>query len=489
MSKQNNRVFVLSNTRKPLMPCHPARARELLKRGRASVFRRQPFTIILHDRDDGETQPIQICTDPGSKITGMAIRIKGKRGWKCVFGLDLVHRGQQIVNALRDRAAWRRARRQRNTRYRPPRWSNRRRPAGWLPPSLRHRIDTTLTWTQRFLRWTPVSDIFVETARFDTQKARDSGIAGKQYQQGRLYNTHQREYLLYQAGHKCQYCHGHSNNPNLEVDHIYPRSRGGSDNLDNLTIACRICNHAKGDQTLTEWAAFLAKSRNKVDHIRVRNARRLQQGKPNDFRDMAAMNATRYQLRDRLIDTGYPVEEYTGADTKLNRTTQGYRKGHWIDAACLGSEGGRVYIPRWMTPLQAITKGHGSRQMTKPDRFGFPRTKPKQSNRVYGFKTGDLVKLISLYYKGIGRIVTIRQRGDFDIYTRDGKRTFNHRYFRRLQLADGYDYVHQDGQEWPVIFDITRNAVSIYRRLGYQIHQIKQKGNDYVAMRTLRVAW
>ncbi len=43
-------VFVLDNNRKPLDPCSPARARYLLKRGRAAIFHRYPFTIILKDR-------------------------------------------------------------------------------------------------------------------------------------------------------------------------------------------------------------------------------------------------------------------------------------------------------------------------------------------------------------------------------------------------------------------------------------------------------
>ncbi|MDC0834207.1 RRXRR domain-containing protein, partial [Geitlerinema sp. CS-897] len=42
-------VFVLDKDKKPLAPCHPAKARRLLKSGRASVFRRYPFTIILHE--------------------------------------------------------------------------------------------------------------------------------------------------------------------------------------------------------------------------------------------------------------------------------------------------------------------------------------------------------------------------------------------------------------------------------------------------------
>ena len=67
------RVLVVDKNREPLMPCHPARARELLKRGHAAVFRRYPFTIILKDRAGGEIQPPQLKIDPGSKTTGIAL--------------------------------------------------------------------------------------------------------------------------------------------------------------------------------------------------------------------------------------------------------------------------------------------------------------------------------------------------------------------------------------------------------------------------------
>jgi hypothetical protein len=49
------KVFVVDKNRNPLMPCHPARARELLKKGRATVIRRYPFTIMILDREGGDT--------------------------------------------------------------------------------------------------------------------------------------------------------------------------------------------------------------------------------------------------------------------------------------------------------------------------------------------------------------------------------------------------------------------------------------------------
>ena len=127
-------VFVLDKNRKPLMPCHPARARELLRKGKAAVFRRYPFTIILKEREGGDVQNTTFKIDPGSKQTGMVLVADFQRGKRVIWAGVLEHRGQQIKAALDSRSALRKGRRARHTRYRPARFANRRRPEGWLPP-------------------------------------------------------------------------------------------------------------------------------------------------------------------------------------------------------------------------------------------------------------------------------------------------------------------------------------------------------------------
>ena len=113
------RTLVLDKDKRPLMPCHPARARALLKNGKAAVYRKFPFTIILNNRDGGSVQPIEVKLDQGSKTTGIALNLHGKRGVKTIWCANLNHRGHQISEALASRAATRRARRNRKTRYPP----------------------------------------------------------------------------------------------------------------------------------------------------------------------------------------------------------------------------------------------------------------------------------------------------------------------------------------------------------------------------------
>ncbi|MGW2191863.1 RNA-guided endonuclease IscB, partial [Streptosporangium sp. NPDC001682] len=239
-------MFVLDHHGHPLDPCHPARARRLPAAGRAVVHRHTPFVIRLKDRDAATStvEGVQVGIDPGSKHTGLAVFTDdgGSRSGKYAIQLD--HRGRAIRDRLSARAALRRGRRSRNLRHRAPRFLNRTKPKGWLAPSLRHRVDTTLSWVARLTRWAPVRAVHVERVAFDTH-ALSAGkpLQGVEYQQGTLAGYEVREYLLATWGRACAYC-GASGVP-LNLDHIHPRSRGGSDRISNLTLACIRCNQTK----------------------------------------------------------------------------------------------------------------------------------------------------------------------------------------------------------------------------------------------------
>lgn len=179
------------------MPCSEKRARLLLDRGRARVHRLVPFVIRLVDREVATCvlQPLRVKLDPGSKSTGVALVRESEtvnaatgeihRAVAVLTLLELVHRGQQISEKLTARSAMRRRRRGK-LRYRGPRFLNRTRQAGWLPPSLQHRVDTPMTWVRRLQRWAPVTTISSELVRFDLQALQNPEISGVEYQQGEL---------------------------------------------------------------------------------------------------------------------------------------------------------------------------------------------------------------------------------------------------------------------------------------------------------------
>ena len=437
-------VFVLDRRKKPLMPCSEKRARLLLDRGRARAHRIVPFTIRLIDRAiaDSAVQPLRIKLAPGSKTTGIALArdthavdsSTGEivRAAHVVFLAELAHRGRAIRDALAARRAFRRRRRGANLRHRAPRFENRNRPQGWLAPSLQHRVDTTLALVRRLQRFAPVAGLSQELVKFDTQAMQNPEIAGVEYQQGTLAGFEVREYLLAKWNRACAYC-GATDVP-LQVEHITPRARGGSNRVSNLTLACGTCNQAKGAQPVE---SFLAHDPKRLARIRAQAKAPL--------RDAAAVNSTRWALFRALQATGLPVETATGGRTRFNRTRLGIPKGHALDAACMGVVDD---VEGWESPvLQIKATGRGAYQRTRLDRYGFPRGHCARTKSHFGFQTGDLVRAAVPAGKNTGTHVgrvAVRASGSFNIQTAGGVvQGIHHRHCRILQRGDGYGYAFQ----------------------------------------------
>jgi 5-methylcytosine-specific restriction endonuclease McrA len=394
-----NYTFVLDTNKRPLDPVHPAVARKLLSSYKAAVFRRYPFTIILKNVVNTETQPVQIKLDPGSKTTGIAIL----KGDKLIFVAELMHRGQTIKASLDSRRAIRRSRRARHTRYRQARFLNRTRPKGWLAPSLKHRVDTTLTWVNRFIKFAPVSSIAMELVRFDLQQLENPEISGIEYQQGELLGYEIREYLLNKWDRKCTYCK--AENISLQVEHIHPKAKGGSNRISNLCLACEKCNLKKGTQDIKD---FLSMKPDLLKQILAQVKR--------PIKDAAAVNSTRWALFNQLKLTGLPVTTGSGGQTKYNRTRLKLPKTHYFDAACVGKVDQLIVLTT--QPLLVKSSGHGTRQMCRTDKFGFPSRHVPRDKFVKGFQTGDIVKAIVTSGKKIGEYVgrvAVRSSGSFNI--------------------------------------------------------------------------
>jgi 5-methylcytosine-specific restriction endonuclease McrA len=422
------RVFVLDRRGNPLMPCHPARARELLGKGRAVVARYSPFVIRMKDRDGGDIQPVRLGVDPGSKTTGVAISRDDDRARDVMFRLEITHRSASIHKKMQQRAGHRKRRRSANLRHRAPRFSNRAKPKDWLAPSLRSRVQHVESWARRLQRWCPVSVIDLELVRFDTQLMQNPEISGTEYQRGTLAGYEAREYLLAKFGRKCVYCDA-ENGP-LNIDHAVARSRGGSNRIANLVLACIPCNHEKGDRDVREFSP-------------ERAAKILARAK-TPLRDAAAVNSTRLAVLAALRSLGLPVECSTGGRTKFNRHGHGIPKTHALDAACVGVMTG---LTSWDGPVLAVkATGRGSHQRTRADACGFPRLLLPRSKRIHGFATGDLVIADVPAGKHAGHHtgrVAVRSTGSFRVGARDG--ISRHRCLI-LQRADGYDHL-TEGRE------------------------------------------
>ena len=154
------------------MPCSNARARILIRKGRAKVYRLFPFTIQLLDRASSDVQPVAIKFDPGANTTGVAIVREDPKDptRQTVLHLaEIAHRGQTIRKRMIQRAMFRRRRRTANLRYRAPKFANRTRREDWLPPSLQSRVDNVTSWLNRYRKLAPITAIKVESIRFDMQ--------------------------------------------------------------------------------------------------------------------------------------------------------------------------------------------------------------------------------------------------------------------------------------------------------------------------------
>lgn len=426
-------VFVVDMQQKPLMPCTGKRARLLLTRRRARVFRMEPFTIQLFDRtqDDCVLQDIVVKIDPGSKKTGMCVaRLDDNRGVHVIRLIELEHRGQRIKMNLLKRRILRRGRRSRNTRYRAPRFLNRTKPKGWLAPSLMHRVITTISWVKRLMRWLPVTELAFERVKFDMQKIQNPEISGIQYQRGTLHGYEVREYLLEKFGRKCAYCDT-DKVTRFELDHFIAKSAGGSNRVSNPVLACHPCNQAKGNLPAEVF----------LSHDPIRYTRIKKQLK-TPMHDAAAVNATRNKLLVELLKTGLPVETGTGAQTKRNRIHLNVPKTHALDAACVG-EVPAIY--NWQRPhLEVRCAGRGRYQRTVVDKCGFPRAKISRKKLHGGFQTGDLV---AVYKKEGGKqyigTVTVRETLGFRVDVDRSTVFASARKCHLLQRADGYRYNHQ----------------------------------------------
>jgi len=443
------RVFVLDKHGHPLMPCHPSRARKLLKSGRARVHHLAPFVIRLVDRTaaDSVVTGVEVAIDPGSKATGISVFRPTPAGRVGLVAVEVQHRGQLIHKKMDQRSDYRRRRRS-DLKYRAPRFDNRTRPKGWLAPSLRHRVDTTTSMVSRLRRWAPVTAIHQELVRFDMQKMENPEISGVEYQRGTLAGYEVREYLLSKFDRTCAYC-GATEVP-LNIDHIRPRANGGTNRVSNLVLACIGCNQSKGKLNLDEWLI----SRFGPAEAATISQRVLARAKA-PLKDAAAVNTTRWALYQALVTTGLPVSTGTGGRTKWNRSRFGVPKTHTLDAICVGEVDGVVSYPTQVIVAKAT--GRGTYRRAQPDAYGFTAGhyrkpgepvnpskghKPRRKS-YFGFQTGDLVRAVvpKGNYAGVhvGR-VAVRARGSFVVVTRVGKVETSHKNCRLVQPGAGWSW-------------------------------------------------
>ncbi len=376
-SRQDLRVPVLNMRGKPLMPIRPRKVRVLLKQGKATVIQRTPFTIQLKYPSGETKQALKLGIDAGYSTIGFSVVSEKKE----LLSGELTLR-KRISKLIEQKSNYRRTRRARLW-HRKPRFDNRNKPEGWFAPSIQHKLETHLRLIEKLKKILPITKITVEVASFDTHKLQKPEIKGVEYQQGELQGYEVRAYLLEKWKHKCAYC-GKKNIP-LEIEHIVPKIKGGTNRVSNLTIACHKCNQKKGDRTAAEFG-----------HTEI------QKKAKQTLKATAFMNI----VRNRLVEI-LKCDKTYGYITKHDRIKLELEKSHVNDAFIIA--GGTTQSRA--KPYKATQTRRNNRSI-QTNRKGF---KPSIRRKRYSINLNDLVRYGKKLYNargtcGYGKYVILKDK-------------------------------------------------------------------------------
>lgn len=364
-------AYVLDMHGKPLMPMsNYKRVRKFLKENKAKVVRREPFTIkLLYETENNEVQEITLGVDTGSTYIGAAAICEDK----VLYAAEVEIRNN-IKKKMDDRRAHRRDRRNRKTRYRKPRFLNRKKSnkKDRLSPTMVSKTNSHIREIEFVKSILPISKLILETGNFDPHllKMQEEGKPFNRhwgYQKGPNYGFgNAKAACLNRDNYTCQCCK--SKKGTMHAHHIVYRSQGGADTLDNLVTLCEFCHKKLHDGELKGFEATL-------------------QGKSKGTLKYATqMNSIRIQLLKYYPEA---IETF-GYVTKENRQNLDLDKTHYIDA-CVIASGGKIFE----SPKYHYKKRHIPRQ----ERIlckGSRGEKKIPIGKVHGFKRYDKTEYMGI---------------------------------------------------------------------------------------------
>ena len=370
-------AYVISVSGRPLMPCSNAIARILLKQKKAKVKSREPFVIkLLYDTTE-YTQELTLGVDTGSGTIGTAV---SDRKGNIVY-MSEVRVRNDITHVMTQRRKYRRSRRNRKTRYRKPRFNNRKnsRRSERFSPTVTSKIHSHVREIEYIRSILPVAKIVLETGQFDPHLMKNPALADPKvrpwgYQKGPNYGyENTRAMVLDRDEHECQCCHGKHKDSRLEVHHIIFRSNGGSDDPKNLITLCHTCHAAlhRGEISLKQSGM-----------------------KKAGLRHATQMNTIRAQLMKKYPEA---VETF-GYVTKANRLALGADKTHYNDACVIATQGSSFTVRSRL--YKKVCVPDGDFQKTK----GVRSERPVTTGKIGGFRKFDKVRYYGHEYFIKGRM-------------------------------------------------------------------------------------
>ena len=400
-------VYVLNKYGQPLMPTSRCgKVKHLLNKGLAKVVKRCPFTIQLLYNSNSYKQPISLGVDTGSRVIGISATTETKE----LYAAEVELRND-IVDLISTKRELRRTRRNRKTRYRAPRFNNRKnKKDGWLAPSVQHKIDTHIRVVDDVCKILPITNIIVEVASFDIQKIKNPDIQSIEYQQGEqldFWNT--REYVLFRDGHICQCCKGKSKDPRLNVHHIESRKTGGNA-PNNLITLCETCHQA-------------------YHQGKIELPKCIKRGMA--FRDAAFMGIMRWTFYNQLKAKYSNIVFMTfGYITKNTRVENLLPKTHYVDARCISGHPNAMPIGHYY--YQKKVRNHNRSLHKNTILKGGIRKSNQAPKYVYGYQLFDKVLYDGIECYIFGR----RSSGYFDLRLLDSSKVSASANYKKIKLLE-----------------------------------------------------
>ena len=343
-------VYVQASDGTPLMPTKRFNhVQKLLRRGKARVVEHVPFVIRLRYAGPKNVQPLYGGTDPGRDNIGNAVV---DENGTVVYKDHVTTRNREIAKLIAERRAHRQASRrgERLARKRlakrlgttskkllerilpgcgkpvkvkdiintEARFNNRRRPAGWITPTVRQLIQTHVNMVKKIRKFLPVDTWTLEINRFAFMRLDDGSVVGTDFQDGKLRGyKDEDDYIFHLQGGKCLCC------GRERIDHyhhIVPRHKGGSDRWYNKAGLCNEC-HSKIHKGELSLAAVGEKKR---------------------YDGTSALNQAMPYIAEELGELMPHFDTCTGKDTHDIRELFGIMKDHDNDAVCIAAYGAPV---------------------------------------------------------------------------------------------------------------------------------------------------
>ena len=370
------KVYVRNQDGTPLMPCKEAKARKLLRAGKARVVAHSPFTIQLGWQCEGHVQDVVVGIDKGSSVTGISCVGNGE-----VLLAAEIHHRRDVKEKLDTRRVHRSSRRNRMW-YRSPRFANRAssKRSGRLPPSIRTNVDEVIRVVRQLPL--PISQIVVEDVQVDIARLNDPTLAGSRYQDPTRLDENLRLACLMRDSYRCRHCG--KRNCRLQAHHIVYREHGGKDTLANLLTLCDACHEKVHAGTITLQVTGVS---GRLDQI----AQRTMQGKAHLY---------------AALSTVAPLTTVFGYETAAFRKHRLLHKSHTTDALCVATLGSREAVaPDCPNSYRiAFRPRQTRRRYYDLLRKGIGRVRYQVNEELAGFRKGDIVRVKGRWVKQVNSI-------------------------------------------------------------------------------------